>query len=243
MVMNVIKEIRVLLIERGDLAQLGLRKVLEQYKEVSLVSQVSSLRHVAVLLKKSNPDIVVINLEPSSNSDALLRLVRNWKVAFFPKILLLSWDRSEEFVISAFGAGVDSYYLKSINFPKTNVDTSTFLDALRATYEGQHWIDPEIAGYLLKNSIKSPVKKFSGITLINSCEPDYYQILRENPLTERELTVLELIVAGYTNDEIAERLLLGLGTVKTHIRSLLWKLCCDDRTQAAVQALRSGLVK
>ena len=62
------------------------------------------------------------------------------------------------------------------------------------------------------------------------------------PLTQRELQILELIVAGQTNGEIAEQLYITVGTVKTHVRNILNKLSADDRTQAAVRALRSGLV-
>ena len=62
------------------------------------------------------------------------------------------------------------------------------------------------------------------------------------PLTGRELEVLQLIVDGNSNAEIAEKLFITVGTVKTHVRNILNKLCADDRTQAAVRALRSGIV-
>ncbi|MBD1215787.1 MAG: response regulator transcription factor, partial [Aphanizomenon flos-aquae Clear-A1] len=61
-------------------------------------------------------------------------------------------------------------------------------------------------------------------------------------LTQRELEILELIVGGCSNGQIAEKLYITVGTVKTHVRNILNKLCADDRTQAAVRALRSGLV-
>jgi DNA-binding NarL/FixJ family response regulator len=61
-------------------------------------------------------------------------------------------------------------------------------------------------------------------------------------LTERELEVLQLIVDGYSNSAIADKLFITVGTVKTHVRNILNKLCADDRTQAAVRALRAGLV-
>ncbi|MGB7412829.1 MAG: response regulator transcription factor [Thermosynechococcaceae cyanobacterium] len=64
-----------------------------------------------------------------------------------------------------------------------------------------------------------------------------------SPLTTRELEVLELIVGGHSNSAIAETMFLSLGTVKTHVRNILSKLCASDRTEAAVRALRSGLVK
>lgn len=77
---------------------------------------------------------------------------------------------------------------------------------------------------------------------IRAIEPEYKFIIAVEPLTERELEVLQLIVDGYSNVEIAEELYITTGTVKTHVRNILKKLCVEDRTQAAIWALRSGLV-
>lgn len=71
---------------------------------------------------------------------------------------------------------------------------------------------------------------------------EYHLFLEEHPLTKRELEILGLIVQGNTNSEIAEKLCLTIGTVKTHLRNIFNKLNVNDRTQAAVIALRAGLV-
>lgn len=76
---------------------------------------------------------------------------------------------------------------------------------------------------------------------IRAIEPEYRQIIAAEPLTERELEVLQLIVDGCSNDAIAQELYISAGTVKTHVRNILKKLCAHDRTQAAIRALRSGL--
>ncbi|MBD2526736.1 response regulator transcription factor [Nostoc sp. FACHB-133] len=73
-------------------------------------------------------------------------------------------------------------------------------------------------------------------------KPEYRQIITIEPLTERELEVLQLIVDGHNNIEIAGKLYITVGTVKTHVRNVLKKLYVSDRTQAAIWALRSGLV-
>lgn len=77
---------------------------------------------------------------------------------------------------------------------------------------------------------------------IRAIEPEYMQIITTELLTKRELEVLQLIVDGYKNSTIAEKLYITGDTVKTHIRNILKKLCVSDRTQAAIRALRSGLV-
>lgn len=71
---------------------------------------------------------------------------------------------------------------------------------------------------------------------------EYHRFLQEHPLTKRELEILQLIVQGNSNSEIAEKLNLTIGTVKTHLRNIFNKLNVNDRTQAAVVALRAGLV-
>ncbi len=77
---------------------------------------------------------------------------------------------------------------------------------------------------------------------IRGNEPEYQKIMGIEPLTTRELEVLQLIVDGDSNTAIAEKLYITLGTVKSHVRNVLGKLCVSDRTQAAIRALRSGLV-
>ena len=113
------------------------------------------------------------------------------------------------------------------------------------THSGHPWIDPAIANIVLRQmrqgmrSAQSAGKRTIKITAVES---EYQKILATHPLTDRELEVLELMVAGCTNIAIAEKLFITPGTVKTHVRNILGKLCADDRTEAAVRALRSGLI-
>jgi len=121
------------------------------------------------------------------------------------------------------------------------------LKALQVTAEGNSWIDPAIAQIVLQQvrqtQPKVTLKALEAKTVpINAIGPEYSQMIQSSPLTERELEVLELIVEGYSNAGIAQKLYITVGTVKTHVRNLLEKLCADDRTQAAVSALRCGLV-
>lgn len=106
------------------------------------------------------------------------------------------------------------------------------MGSLQVTHEGNAWIDPAIAKIVLKKTQ----------SMDTGTEAEYSQPIAAYPLTERELEVLQLIVEGCSNAAIAEKLYITVGTVKTHVRNILNKLCADDRTQAAVRALRSGLV-
>jgi DNA-binding NarL/FixJ family response regulator len=149
-------------------------------------------------------------------------------------------DSTEESVLAAFAAGADSYYMK-----ETSINKLT--EAINATYAGNSWIDPAIANVVLrKMRVQAPGETGSTdktkMVRIEGLAIEYEQVLESSPLTQRELEILELIVDGCSNGQIAEKLYITVGTVKTHVRNILNKLCADDRTQAAVRALRSGLV-
>jgi DNA-binding NarL/FixJ family response regulator len=146
---------------------------------------------------------------------------------------------NKEAVMAAFAAGADSYCMKDISF-------DNLLEALRVTYSGNAWIDPAIARIVLQQAQQTPEGGETALDTktvsINAADAEYDQMIAAYPLTERELEVLQLIVEGCSNAIIAEKLYITVGTVKTHVRNILNKLCADDRTQAAVRALRSGLV-
>ncbi|MFZ4677404.1 MAG: LuxR C-terminal-related transcriptional regulator, partial [Nodosilinea sp.] len=153
------------------------------------------------------------------------------------RVLMLTMHDSEAAVMAAFAAGADSYCMKQ-------TELGDLIVAVRETYEGNSWIDPAVASVVLRQVRKIPAGAAVGsrTVSIEAIEPEFEQILESYPLTERELEILELIVSGCSNAEIAERSYITVGTVKTHVRSILNKLGVDDRTKAAVRALRSGLV-
>ncbi len=154
-------------------------------------------------------------------------------------MLILTLQNQEAMVLAAFAAGADSYCTKEAKFEQ-------LLEALRLTHEGYCWIDPAIAQIVLEHSrrvqVEVKVVPDPRTVLINPVNPEDSQMIATYPVTERELEVLELIVQGHSNATIAQQLYITVGTVKTHVRNILNKLCVDDRTQAAVRALRAGLV-
>lgn len=103
------------------------------------------------------------------------------------------------------------------------------------------WEMPQLMNFQNYYSEKYPVCTSRTVS-IRAMVLEYHRFLDEHPLTKRELEILQLIVKGNTNSEIAEELHLTIGTVKTHLRNIFNKLDVNDRTQAAVIALRAGLV-
>ena len=153
-------------------------------------------------------------------------------------MLILTLRDNEEAVLAAFAAGADSYCMK-------DASANYLVEAIQVTKDGHSWIDPVIAGIVLQQARNYPQadRGDEETITIQAADPEYHQLIEDYPLTERELEVLRLIVEGCSNAEIAGKLHITIGTVKTHVRNILHKLYADDRTQAAVRALRSGLIQ
>jgi DNA-binding NarL/FixJ family response regulator len=240
-------KIRVALIEDHDLTRVGIRTALQQRQEIEVVGEAANASEGLHLLEKVHPDIAIVDIGlPDQDGIELTRKIKASQEAGEgpnTKILILTLRDNKEAVLAAFAAGADSYCMKDISF-------DNLLEALRVTHSGNAWIDPAIARIVLQQvqptsepaEATAETAKDAKTVAINAADAEYDQMLAAYPLTERELEVLQLIVEGCSNAVIAEKLYITVGTVKTHVRNILNKLCADDRTQAAVRALRSGLV-
>ena len=238
-------KISIVLVEDHDLTRVGLRTALEQESNMKIVGEAANGKKGLEILKQTQPDIAIIDIGlPDMDGIELTQKFKQHIAASRAretKVLILTMHDNEDAVMGAFAAGADSYSVKDVSLDKLK-------EAINTTYEGNAWIDPIIARTVLKQAKKKqpdipiPAPGDQKTVMINAVEAEYQQFLESCPLTERELEVLELIVAGRSNAEIAEKLYITVGTVKTHVRSILNKLCADDRTQAAVRALRSGWI-
>jgi DNA-binding NarL/FixJ family response regulator len=234
-------EINVALIEDHDLTRVGLRTALQRQEGIQVVGEAANATQGLKLLESAKADVAIVDIGlPDMDGIQLTRQFRQFQAEHEDcptKVLILTMHDSEDSVLAAFAAGADSYCMKDISIDRLR-------EALQATHEGNSWIDPAIASIVLRQvRVPSKAQSIESKTVaIQGVEPEYEQLIETAPLTERELEVLELIVAGCSNAAIAEKLYITVGTVKTHVRNILNKLCADDRTQAAVLALRSGLI-
>ncbi len=222
--------IRVVLIEDHELTRIGIKTALEQFEDVDVVGEAENATAGLKLLAELQPDVAAIDIGlPDIDGIELTKQFKESQPDTATRVLMLTLQDSEDAVLAAFAAGADSYCMKDTSY-------ELLVEALKLTKEGSSWIDPAIARIVLSQAQR------------NTPEPGTIAIASRNeatetyPLTERELEVLQLIVEGSSNAEIAEKLYITVGTVKTHVRNILNKLCADDRTQAAVRALRAGLV-
>lgn len=231
-------DIRIVLIEDHDLTRMGLRAGLKQ-AGFDFVGEAANGTKGLALLEDKTPDIALVDIGlPDIDGIELVKQFRERQPETQTRILMLTMHDSERAVMAAFAAGADSYCTKEI-------DTKDLIQAVQETHEGHAWIDPAIANIVLQQ-VKQPLGVGVGLedrtVEIRAVEPEYEQIIETYPLTDRELEILELIVAGCSNAQIAEQSFVTVGTVKTHVRNILNKLGANDRTQAAVRALRSGLI-
>jgi len=170
------------------------------------------------------PDVVLIDLRLPGTA-GVETIERLTMLAPATRILILT--RSEQNrVVEAIVAGADGYILKSAT-------PDAIVAAVRATAAGESVISPEIAGKLLERIRERDIP----VTAANASVATAIRAA----LTEREVEIFSLLASGKTNQQIGETLLLSATTIANHIASILDKLQLDNRIQAAVQAVRSGM--
>lgn len=238
--------IRVALIEDHDLTRVGLRTLFNHHSGVEVVGEAANGSDGLTLLMAAQPDVALVDIDlPGLNGIEVTRQFKQWlgenHLEVAPtKVIMLTMHADEAAVLAAFAAGADSYCTK-------DGSTKYLLEVVKSTYEGQHWIDPSISRIILKHNqqVQAARKEALSAELRSraiAVDEEYRHVAASAGLTPREREVLQLIVAGRTNAEIAAQCYITTETVKTHVRRILNKLCAEDRTQAAVRALRTGLV-
>lgn len=234
-------KVRVIVIEDHDLTRMGLVAALQHREGIQVVGEATGGLQGLKLLEETKPDVAIIDIGlPTIDGIELVRRFQQnrGEDPLATKILILTMHKTPELVLAAFTAGADSYCMKDISVDK-------LVEAIYCTREGNPWLDPAIANIILqqvRQNVPVGAAAETKTVIIQGVDREYHQLLENAPLTAREREILALIVAGCSNAQIAERLYITIGTVKTHVRNILNKLSVDDRTQAAVLALRSGLV-
>jgi DNA-binding NarL/FixJ family response regulator len=206
---------RVVLVEDHALTRAGMRAALEG-AGLEVVAEAGDGIAGEAAIAREHPDVAVVDIGlPGKDGITLTRDVKSGPHP--PHVVVVTMHELDDEVLAALAAGADAYCVKSS-------DPSIVIDAVRAVAAGGAYFDPRIAHVVLR--------RFSPHATPAS----------NSPLTPRELDVLRLIAEGVGNTEIAERLHLGLGTVKGHVRDILEKLSASDRAHAAVTAFRRGLL-
>jgi two-component system, NarL family, response regulator LiaR len=197
----------------------GLRAILSTAAGIEVVGIACDGEEAVKLVAQLAPDVALMDLKmPQMNGVQATRVIR----AQYPHthVLVLTTYDFDEWVFDAIRAGAAGYLLK-------DTPRDALVSSILGTASGKTYVDPAVAG-----------KLFTQVS--RGSAPPSRELA--NILSERELDVLRLVASGLSNTDIAQKLFLSEGTVRNYVSAILNKLEVADRTQAAVLALRAGLV-
>lgn len=218
--------INVLLVEDHELYRMGLSMLLSKAEGITLCAEAADGLEGIKSARENNPDVILMDIGlPNIDGIEATQRIKDFNPDV--KILIFTSRDSENDVFEAFKAGADGYIMKGATPEQT-------ISAIKSVYEGVGWIDPNIAKMVFSNLQKPSANVVT--------EPEPKKSNNSYGLTERELDVLELMVEGLSNPQIADKLVITKATAKAHVHSILQKLCVSSRTQATVTAMKEGLV-
>jgi DNA-binding NarL/FixJ family response regulator len=213
--------VRVLLVDDQELVRTGLRGILRSRFGFEIVGELANGAGVVEAVAELSPDVVVMDVRmPGVDGVTATRQVAEMPDA--PPVLVLTTFEDEEVLAGALRAGAAGFLLKGV--PAEDLQR-----AVRAVASGDSWLDPAVTGRVLATYRDGAAPALPGAEV--------------EALTPREREVLALIGEGLSNTEIAARLVLGEGTVKTHVGHIFAKLDLRDRAAAVVFAFDHGLVQ
>ncbi|MBP3924663.1 response regulator transcription factor [bacterium] len=217
--------IKIMLVEDQKLMRVGLKSLFEGQNEMEVALEAQSGKEAIEKFKLNKPDIVLmdIGLPDINGIEATKKILELNPRA---KVIILTSHISEQEVLTSLQAGACAYVMKDINTDILKVIIKTIKD-------GAMWLDPQAVPILRE--------KNCGIVPPRQMSRAMFKEQHSN-LTQREYEVLKLVVDGKSNFEIAQELTISEHTAKAHVCNIIQKLVVDDRTQAAVKALKEGLV-
>lgn len=211
--------IKVLICDDQDIVCEGLQRILESDDGIHVVGIANNGEEALQLIPVKSPDLVLMDLKmPVMNGIVATRKIREQ----YPniRVLVLTTYDDDEWVFDAIRGGAAGYLLK--DRPRDEL-----IGAIKGTIDGNAYIDPAVAGKLLNHVSQSSAPRQTATNI---------------SFSEREKEILQLLVLGLSNADIARRLFLSEGTVRNYTSAIFAKLNVSDRTQAVVIALRLGLV-
>jgi len=215
--------IKVLLADDQALFREGLDTLLSVHKDIEIVGQASNGQEAIDLALKLRPDVILMDMQmPILNGIGATRRLKQSLPEC--RVIMLTTFNDDETIFDALRAGAVGYLLK-------DVGSAQLAESIRATSRGESILDPSVAAKV--------VQEFSRVS---SMVPATNSEVLPEPLSEREIEVLKLVMSGLSNREIAVKLFISPGTAKTHIHNLCGKLGVRNRTEAAMRARELGLV-
>ncbi len=218
--------IKVLVVDDSRLTRMSVKTTLNSAKEtIQLVGEAEEGQQAIEMVGKQHPDVVLMDIGmPIMDGVRATQIIKQQ----FPdvKVVMLTSHDDEHDVLDAFNSGAHSYCLKE-------TPPEMLIHVVLSTAHGACWIDPKIARIVmtqLQPSEREPQTQSASATSGFSL------------LTEREIDVLKLVTQGLNNAEISDKLFISMNTVKTHLKNIFQKLEVEDRTAAALKALKERII-
>lgn len=223
--MNETNRIKVLLADDQKMIRQGFGYIIGLQADMTVAGEAGSGDEAVKLAEELRPDVILMDVQmPFMSGIEATRQIMQLQPDV--KIVILTTFDDQDYVLEGIRAGAVGYLLK-------DAEVEEMLEAVRSAHRGEAVYKTKLAsGALLEavSSVSPPAWNRQTPALLD-------------PLTEREQEILQEMAYGLRNDQIAEKLFITEGTVKSHVHRILQKFGCEDRTQVVVMALRGGLVK
>jgi len=211
------EKIKIILVDDHQMFRDGVKSVLSDEENIDIVGEVGNGKDLFKLLESTRPDLIItdISMPDISGIEVAKSISENYSDI---KILILSMHSNEEFITKALSVGANGY------LPKDTA-MSELLEAIHTIYKGENYFNKEISDTILK-SLRNKSQKNEG-----------------KSLTNREKEIIELVVEGLTNKEIAEKLFISIRTVDSHKNNIMQKLNLKSSIELVKYAIKNNLAK
>jgi DNA-binding NarL/FixJ family response regulator len=211
---------KVLLVDDQKLIRDGIKSLLGFCGKVEVVGECADGSSVVAACQQLSPDVILLDLSmPVMNGVQTLAALKQAEISV-PVLILTTFDE-HELVLKSITLGARGFLLKDVSL-------ETLVEAIAALASGGSWFAPNITERLLGT--------------VRNSSSDFTMPSQLEPLSDKELEILQLMAAGYSNKEIAAALFKSEGTVKNQCSAILSKLGVRDRTRAVLLALELGLI-
>lgn len=219
-------KIKIMIVEDHKLVRVGLKTLFEEGNDIEVIAEADNGKDAIEKARLYKPEVILmdIGLPDISGIEASKKIL---ETNSDQKIIILTSHQDDNEILEALTAGINAYALKDIN-------TEYLITVIKTVKDGAIWLDSRIAAKLRACGSNQIIPK-------KHVSRSEFRAKHAN-LTEREYQVLKLLVNGSSNSDIAGELCISEHTAKAHVCNIIQKLVVDDRTQAAVKAIREGLV-